>query len=85
MSERPYKVEQWSRDFDGVTKVILEASDPKEAHAEFDRVVKRRPRGWYTVPWGTQVMHEHPRAKPYKPAGVPRTSLPGRAPLDDEH
>jgi hypothetical protein len=25
MSERPYKVEQWSRDFDGVTKVILEA------------------------------------------------------------
>ena len=63
MSERPHKVER-AKDFPGVTKVILEASDPKEAHAEFDRVVKRRPLGWYTVRWGTQVMREHPRKAP---------------------
>jgi hypothetical protein len=28
---------------------MVEASNPNEAHAEFDRVVTRRPRGWYTV------------------------------------
>jgi hypothetical protein len=49
MSERPFKVEQWSKDFGGVTKVILEAADPNDALAEFDRVVKHWPRGWYTV------------------------------------
>jgi hypothetical protein len=49
MSERPYKVEQWSNGFADVTNVIPDASDPKEAHAEFDRVVKRRPRGWYAA------------------------------------
>jgi hypothetical protein len=52
MSERPYKVEQWSKGFDGITNVILEASDPNDAHAEFDRVVKHRPRGWYTGAMG---------------------------------
>jgi hypothetical protein len=66
MSEHPYKVEQWSKDFGGVTKVILEAADPKDAYSEFDRLVKHRPRGWYTVRWGTQVMREHPRAAPQK-------------------
>jgi hypothetical protein len=66
MSERPYKVEQWPKGFAGIIKVILEASDPKEAHAEFDRVVKHRPRGWYTVRWGTQVMREYPRGEPRK-------------------
>ena len=66
MSERPYKVEQWSKDFAGVSKVILEASDPNDAHAEFNRVVKHRPRGWYTVRWGTQVMREDPRTEPRK-------------------
>ena len=66
MSERPFKVEQWSKDFASVIKVILEASDPKEAHAEFDRVVKHRPRGWYSVRWGTQVLHEYPRRPPEK-------------------
>ena len=35
MSERPYKVEQWSKDFAGVTRLILETSIPNEAHAEF--------------------------------------------------
>ncbi len=30
MSERPYKVEQWSKDFAGVTTAILEAGDPKD-------------------------------------------------------
>jgi hypothetical protein len=64
MSERPYKVEQWSKDFGGVVKLILEAADPKKAHAEFDRIVKRRPRGWYSVRWGTQVLREHPRRPP---------------------
>jgi hypothetical protein len=49
ISERPYKVEQWSQDLAGVTNVTLEASYPKEAHAEFDRGVWRRPRGWYSV------------------------------------
>ena len=46
MSDRPYKVEQWSRGFNCVTKTILEAARPAEAHAEFDRVVQHRPRGW---------------------------------------
>jgi hypothetical protein len=27
MSERPFKVEQWSKDFAGITKVILQASN----------------------------------------------------------
>jgi hypothetical protein len=45
MSDRPYKVEQWSKGFASVTKVVLEANDPKEAHAEFDRVVRHRLRG----------------------------------------
>jgi hypothetical protein len=45
MSERPYKVEQWSKGFAGVTKLILETAIPNEAHAEFERVVKHRPRG----------------------------------------
>jgi hypothetical protein len=61
MSEHPFKVEQWSKGFAGVTKLILETAVPNEAHAEFERVVKHRPRGWYTVRWGTQVMREHPR------------------------
>jgi hypothetical protein len=52
MSERPYKVGQWSQDLAGVTNVTLDG-DPKEAHAEFDRGVRRRPRGWYSVRWGT--------------------------------
>jgi hypothetical protein len=56
MSERPFKVEQWSKGFAGITRLILETSTPNEAHAEFDRIVKHRPRGWYTVRWGTQVM-----------------------------
>jgi len=61
MSERPFKVEQWSKGFAGITRLILETSTPNEAHAEFDRLVRHRPRGWYTVRWGTQVMREHPR------------------------
>jgi hypothetical protein len=28
MSEHPYKVEQWSKGFAGVTKLILEAAHP---------------------------------------------------------
>jgi hypothetical protein len=39
MSQRPYKVEQWSKGFAGVTKLILDAADPNNAHAEFERVV----------------------------------------------
>jgi hypothetical protein len=53
------------RDFDGLTRVILEASDP-EAHAEFDRVVKHRPRDWYIVRRATGVMREHPRSEPHR-------------------
>ena len=33
---------------------LLEAAPPAEAHAEFGRAVRHRPRGWYTVRWGTQ-------------------------------
>jgi len=66
MSERPFKVEQWSKGFAGITRLILETSTPNEAHAEFDRLVRHRPRGWYTVRWGTQVMREHPRTPPQK-------------------
>jgi hypothetical protein len=61
-----FKVEQWSKDFAGVTKLILETAVPNEAHAEFDRVVRHRPRGWYTVRRGIQVMREHPRTQPQK-------------------
>jgi hypothetical protein len=25
--------------------------------------LRHRPRGWYTVRWGTQVMREHPRTQ----------------------
>jgi hypothetical protein len=66
MSQRPYKVEQWSKGFAGVTKLILEAAHPNDAHAEFERVVKHRPRGWYTVRRETQVLREHPRTPPQK-------------------
>jgi hypothetical protein len=61
--------EQWFKDFGGVIKVILEPSDPKHAHAEFDRVVKHRPRGWYTVRWGTQVLRS---GRPVRPTAVNR-------------
>jgi hypothetical protein len=61
MSERPFKVEQWSRGYARITKTILETATPAEAYAEFERVVKHRPGGWYTVRWGTQVLREHPR------------------------
>ena len=43
MSERPFKVEQWSKGFAGITRLILETSTPNEAHAEFDRLVRHRP------------------------------------------
>ena len=42
MSEHPFKVEQWSKGFTGVTKLILETAVPNEAHAEFERRVKSR-------------------------------------------
>jgi len=31
MSERPFKVEQWSKGFAGITRLILETSTPKGA------------------------------------------------------
>ena len=47
--ERPFKLEQWSRDYARVIRTILETATPADAHAEFGRVVKHRPRG---IRWG---------------------------------